>query len=252
MQTLENISLFKDISIKTMEKEIHIFDLDDTILETPTFGTFVGAENGETIDTTKYYPDYFEKVKVAFLDVLSKQILLVRMNDFVVPVQSETKKPFDSSVLQYFGDRKYHRMFEEFNGIIVLKSFPGFHSDPETLGKKVNSEIIESYNSAQNKMILTGRDINLAKLIDSRLEELGMSHPNYGVHTFKSGRLSIEQYKIATIMKSIIDFGWTCVHFYEDRKDWLLNAMKAVNETFPTVTFQPHLITNVKEKMKLT
>ena len=251
MITEEKIDLFNDTLVNTMEKTIHIFDLDDTVLETPTFGTFVGVEDRGVIDTNKYYPGYFEKVKSAFWDVLSKEISLIRMNDFVVPINNSTKKPFDADVLDYFQDRKYKRMFEDHDGIMVLKSFPGFHSDPNTLGKRVNDAIINDYKSAKNKMILTGRDKELADLIKKRLDDLGMDQPNYGIHTYKSGKFTIEEYKIMTILQSIKDFGWTCIHFYEDRKDWLENAMETTKEIYPAINFHAHLITNVKEKMRL-
>lgn len=234
-----------------MEKVIHIFDMDDTILETPTFADFVGAGHGENIDSTQFFPDYFAKIKSAFWDVLSKEVTFTRMNDFVVPVNTATGKYFDSNVIEYFSDRKFKRMFEEKHGILVLKPFPGFHSDPETIGKIINDPVYQEYVKAENKMILTGRDTKLYELILKRFNELGIEWPNYGLQTYSTGRLSIEQFKIQMICKSIQEHGWTIVHFYEDRKDWLQNAMTAVNSVFPTVTFHPHLVTNIKDKMKI-
>ena len=81
-----------------MEKVIHIFDLDDSLLETPTFADFIGANHGENIDLTQYFPEYFAKVKSAFWDELSKEVKFIRMNDFVVPVNTATDKYFDANI----------------------------------------------------------------------------------------------------------------------------------------------------------
>jgi hypothetical protein len=234
-----------------MEKVIHIFDLDDSLLETPTFADFIGANHGENIDLTQYFPEYFAKVKSAFWDELSKEVKFIRMNDFVVPVNTATDKYFDANTLEYFSDKKYRRMFEEKHGVLVLKPFPNFHSNPETIGSIINTPVYKEYVKAENKMILTGRDNKLAELIIQRFNELGIEEPNYGLKTFSPGKLSIVQFKIQTICKSIQEHGWTVVHFYEDRKDWLQDAMTSVNSVFPAVTFHPHLITNIKDKMKL-
>ncbi len=184
--------------------------------------------------------------------MLSQEVSFLRMHDFVVPVNSETNQLFSSDLLKQFTEKKHFRMFEERDNVIVLKAFPGFHIDPQTLGSSANQELVEIYNNVTNKMILTGRDVSLEQLITERLKDLGMSHPNFGLYTYKTGKLSIEKFKISTILNSIAEMDWTTVHFYEDRKDWLYNAMDAVNQNCPTVTFMPHLITNVKEKMKLT
>lgn len=234
-----------------MEKVIHIFDMDDTVLVTPTFGSMVGAKNGEVVDINSFYSEYFISVKAAFWDVLSKEVTFVRMIDFIVPINTTNNKYFSSDLISYFTDKKYKRMFEDHKGVLVLKPIPDFHSNPLTIGKEVNEPVFQKYKEVENKMILTGRKEALAADIMQRFSELGIESPNYGLKTYNPGRLSIEQFKIATIMQSIAEFGWTVVHFYEDRKDWLLNAMTAVTTQFPSVTFYPHLITDVKDKLKI-
>jgi hypothetical protein len=234
-----------------MEKTLHVFDMDDSLLETPTMADFVGVENGGYIDSSVYFPEYFTKVKSAFWDVLSKEVNFMRMHDYVVPINTATGKYFDEDSIKYFTDNKHKRMFEIKNGVLVISSFPGFHSDPNTIGAVKNDPVVKDYMNAENKMVLTGRDTGLRDVIFKRFEELGIEEPNYGLVTYKSGRLSIGQFKVQAICQSIKEFGWDTVHFYEDRKDWLESAMAAVAELFPGVTFYPHLITNVKDKRKI-
>ena len=52
-------------------------------------------------------------------------------------------------------------------------------------------------------------------------------------------------------LKTIELNNWDEVHFYEDRADWLYHAEGAVKEKFPNVKFISHLITNIKDKMKM-
>ena len=66
---------------------------------------------------------------------------------------------------------------------------------------------------------------------------------NYGLFCFPGGKFSIQEYKVKTILDAIIEDGWSEVHFYEDKKDWLYAAKEAVNNAFPEVVFYPHLIT---------
>lgn len=234
-----------------MKKEIHIFDLDDTLLETPTFSEFVDAEHNGVINTELVFSEYFSKIKSIFLNDLSKEVIFIRLNDFVVPVDVKTKKPFPFERTSYFKEEKYKRFFEEKDGIIVIGSFPGFHGDINTLGSIINEPVLQTYKDVLNKMILTGRSDKLHNNIIDRLNSLGIEQPNFGIKTYKLDSHGIQAYKIRTIASSIEEDGWEIVHFYEDNKKWLYNTKQKIEEMFPVVEFIPHFITNVKDKFKL-
>lgn len=233
-----------------MEKILHVFDMDDTLFETPTFADFFSEKDGENIDIEKIYPNQFLKVKSTFWDVLSKDVYFKRSGDFIVPINKETNKPFGGELIDYFNTKDLKKMFLIKNNILVLNAFNGFHSDPSTLGWIVNNPVFNDYVNAKNKMILTGRDESMRSKIMYILKFIGMEFPNYGLKLFQ-GKGNIEQYKINEILQSIQKHGWEIVHFYEDRLDWLSAAEKAVSETFPEVTFIAHPITNVKNKRSL-
>lgn len=232
-------------------KTIHIFDMDDTLFETPRFTDFVGVSGNGPIDDTKYFPDYFKKIKAAFLDKMSKDVYFVRQGDFVMPINKSNEKPFSSDFIEYFSENKFKRMFDVHNGIIVVKSFPGFHSSPETLGNIMNSDVITQYKKAPNKMIVTGRDEELRPYIIEIFRSINLELPNYGLVLYQKGRQSIKDFKTQIILDTIEANDWQEVHFYEDRSDWLYHAEGAVKEKYPDVKFIPHLITNIKEKMKM-
>lgn len=232
-------------------KTIHIFDMDDTLLETPRFTDFLGVSGNGIIDDTNHFPDYFKKIKAAFLDKMSKEIYFIKKGDFVIPVNKLNDKPFSGNFIEYFPENKFKRIFDVHDDVIVVKSFPGFHSSPETLGKIMNSKVIDDYKRANNKMIVTGRGEELRPFIVEIFKNIGLELPNYGLVLYQSGKQSIKDYKTQVILDTIQANDWDEVHFYEDRADWLYHAEGSVKEKFPNVKFVPHLITNIKEKMKM-
>jgi hypothetical protein len=231
-------------------KTISIFDLDDSLTETPTFSSFVGAEDGQKIDTFKYYPAYFKSVKSMFWDKLSKDVIFKRLGDFVVPINASNDKGFTSDSLEYFnGDKRKDKMFAVKNDVVTLKPFAGFHADPTTIGKKINEPVYEAYVSAENKMILTGRDEKLRKPIEDTLKELGIECPNFGLKMY-SGNSGIKNWKAHIIIQTIQENKWEQVDFYEDRQDWLHYAEGCVKEKYPNVKFVAHFVSNIKDKHK--
>ena len=243
-----------NLYIKVMSKIIHIFDMDDTIFETPMFADLIQTNKGEVVDTSKVFEDYFLKVKNAFWEVLSKEVYFKRLGDFIVPFNSATNKPFSDGVLHYFHSSKdMNKLFLSQDGILALNSFPGFHKDQDTLGMNINEPIVKEYESADNKMIITGRGEEMRERIMSVLRYLDIDFPNYGLYLFyQSAKYkNIEQFKVQTILNSIKEHNWDTVHFYEDRQDWLKAAETAVTELFPSVNFVSHLVTNIKNKRSL-
>ncbi len=234
------------------KKELHIFDLDNTLFETPEFAEFVKVDSNNIVIKGNH-DEYFMNVKAAFLDLLSKYVYFKRTGDFIVPINQQTDKPFDEDILDYFKKKiSTSKMLIPHNGIAVLNAFPGFHKSPDTLGLVINEPIFQDYENADNKMIITGRNEELREKINSIFKYLGIKQPNYGLYLYsQNGKTNIENFKIQTIIQSIKEHGWDIVHFYEDRKDWLMAAQRAVAQVFPGVEFVSHLVTNVKDKRSL-
>lgn len=231
-----------------MKKEIHIFDMDDTLTYTPSFADFVNTADGEFIDTFKNYSQYFQMVRTALLErARLAKTAFKRSGDFVVVYDRERAKPCSADMLKLFQEKKYSRLFDAHNGILVLKPFPGFHSDPNTLGLKLNDAVYAQYLAADNTMILTGRDEKLRKNIEANFQTMNLRAPSHGLKLYV-GNMGIKAFKTATILKSIAENGWEIVHFYEDRKDWLDSAKEAVTTTYPNVKFVGHLVTNVHQE----
>lgn len=248
-------------------KTLHVFDLDDTLLITPTFSALIPKDKNNIVDTNGEFSEFFEKIKSFFLIVFSKEIYFVSSGDFIVVFDNKTKAPLGPEYLSYVQDVDKSKMssyglkagyvndvlraLEVHDGHLVFRSIPDFHAKPETVGTIVNDEVFKAYKNAENKMILTGRNVNLKSFIESRLQELGLELPNFGIHCFPGKSLSVQNFKIQTILDSIQKNGWSEINFYEDRKDWLESAKIAVSEIYPNVVFHPHLITLTKHMRSL-
>jgi hypothetical protein len=248
-------------------KTLSVFDLDDTLLITPTFSALIPKDKNNIVDTKGEFSEFFEKIKSFFLIIFSKEIYFVSSGDFIVVFDGKTKAPLSSEYLSYVQDVDKSKMssyglkasyvndvlraLEVHDGHLVFKSIPDFHKNPKTVGGIVNDEVFKAYKNAQNKMILTGRNVELKSFIESRLEELGLELPNFGVYCFPGGSTSIQNFKIQTILDSIQANNWSEINFYEDRKDWLESAKIAVAEKHPNVVFHPHLITLTKHMRSL-
>lgn len=250
---LTKMQLFKSISSFIMDKVIHIFDMDDTIFETPTFAEMVSVDKDGIVNIDGAFSQYFVKVKSVFWDNLSKDVYFKRSGDFIVPINKTTNNPFSDNILDYFNNNpEERRMLLSKDGVAVLNSFPGFHKDPDTLGLMLNDEVMNDYENAENRMILTGRDEELRDKIMRIFKYIGFPYPNKGLYLYTHlGGTNIQNFKIKTILNSIKENGWDTVHFYEDRLDWLNAAKEAVNQVYPSVNFVSHFITNIKNKRSL-
>ncbi len=237
-----------------MSKEIHIFDLDNTLIANVPFSSFISdvSENNIINIENSEFKDYFLSVKGVFWNEFSKNIVFKKSGDFIVILNADTLKPFDSLYYdKLLTIKDQARNYDLHKGILTLEPYPDYHKNPLTIGADVNDEVLREYEKAKNKMILTGRQELLREALLRRLKQRNLPEPNFGLYMFPGGSESIKAWKSKVILQAIHNNDFTEVHFYEDRLDWLDFAKNAVNEHFPDVTFVAHLITNVKENYKL-
>ena len=263
-------------------KRIDIFDLDDSLLITPTFSDFadknpdniVNTEvpeienpDDESVNFPLRFKEFLNKIKSFFYIVFSKEVYFKAAGDFIVIYEAKTNAPLSPDYISYVQElnpdsmstyglkrgavKDLIRALGEENGHVVIKNMSGFHDNPDTVGAAVNDAVFKAYSSATNKMILTGRGVKLRSVIENRLKELGMDIPNFGLMLFPGGGKSVSDFKTQTILDSIEQNNWAEVHFYEDKKDWLESARVAVSERYPNVIFHPHLITLSKHMRSL-
>lgn len=242
-------------------KVIHIFDLDDTLLVTPTFASMVGTGH-EDLDV------FLEHVQKTLHTFGGKEVGFEVKGDFI-SVLDATGAPMAPEAVKDMQERMHADLitpeaFKKFHGIkrsslkdvleslgerdgrVIVSRVRGFHADPGTIGKVPNESVTEVYRDAPNKMIVTGRDITLKGHIERTLQDLGLELPNHGLYCYEQvGHKNIVQFKVQCILEAIAQHGWEEVHFHEDREDWLEAAALAVAERYPHVAFIRHHITDV-------
>ena len=224
---------------------IKIFDLDRTISKSSEFSDFVGASEGEVVDTNNYFPEHFKKIKSLFWDLLMKEVIFIKKEEHIVVVNTKNKSTFDGMQLSEMisKDKDVNKYLTLFNDIITLKHPAGFYADPDTLGYAVNNEIFEEYKKAAHKMILTGRGEKLREHILKMFNFLHMQEPNEGLMLWP-GKPSIMEWKSEIIIQTASTNKWDTIHFYEDRADWLDYAKINMEKNYPNIKFVTHYVTN--------
>lgn len=228
------------------KKELKIFDMDRTLIDTPEFINFIDVQDGEFIDTKKYFPDHFKSIKTLFWDTLMKEVGFIKNGTYIVVINTKNKGTFDGMQLSNIQEKKPQasKYLELFDDTIVVKHPAGFYTEPDTLGYVVNNPVFNEYKAAENKMILTGRGEKLRPNILKMLHFLNMEEPNQGLMLWP-GSPKIIQWKADVILETAATKKWDIIHFYEDKEDWLNHAKVSMEQQYPEIKFMPHHIKTV-------
>lgn len=253
-----------------MKKTIHIFDLDDTLTVTPTFAELMSLEDKDVIRA-------MGSIKKTLYAMFAKEFDFKVIGDFIVMLDANgrpVKEHYLDIIFQKVDEiestikpdkvkteigvsrgsvRELKRLLGKKDGHIIIANISGFHSKENTIGLVANQEALKIYNGAQNKAILTGRDIKLKPLIESKFEEIGISYPNYGFFCYDKAQYKegIPNYKAQVISDLIEEYGWEEVHFYEDKEQWLRHVKNKIVEECPDIIFHDHLITNISDSKSI-
>lgn len=252
-----------------MTKSVHIFDMDDTLLVTPTFSDILKQGSNEHLD------GFLKNLKQVFLLFISKDVSFLPQGDFIVLTTDGGYLPAHVLITmrEKMGELEAAMKPEAFkkqfgikrssvkdamkaldirDGRVIVAQVMGFHENPRTIGSIPNEPVIEAYRRAENKMIVTGRKEGLKRDIMDRLEQMGIEYPNYGLYCSPVlGSGSIAEFKAKVILDSIGENDWEEVHFYEDREDWLKKVAKEVREMYVNVSFVEHHIDNIHRSKRL-
>lgn len=265
-----------------MAKTLHVFDYDDSLTYTPTYAEYLGADDDGFIDIEKSSnldsnKAQLRSVQHIFSLVFGKNVIFQAKGDFIIIVDASNKRPLpgeyvaiiEDKVEQVVSDtpkdefvqkigvrrgdlRDFPSLFAEKDGLLILNEIRGFHKDENTIGAEVNEELVDIYNSAANKMIVTGRSDKLKRALDMTLRWIPLEYPNWGLHCYPSNtKLSIPKWKCEVIIEAAKKGGFDIVHFYEDRANWLKETELKFKEELPEVEFIGHHIVNIKNSRSL-
>lgn len=209
--------------IKTFESfvtnELHIFDLDDTLVETPDFNKMAISYLKENETIGNILKGSVAKIGLSLNDLNWE-------NDRIYVDDPESKITIDGNWVRK-GKRIYlltpHRWsFLDISLPYALKS------------------LSQKYNTVDNKMIITARPEEMRSKIIKIMNDLGLESPNYGLYMFPAniGAGNPGKWKGDMICQLLDKTGFTNVIFYEDNSKTLSKVRRIMAEKMPKINFK--------------
>lgn len=197
-----------------LDNTLYVFDLDDTLVETPSF----------------------EELSIEFLkeNVNIKDILNSCVSDIGVHL----------SDLKWENGRLFIDDFESNinipNGInwvrkgkrIYLLTPDNFGLTKISLPTSILPEMVEIYNSVENKCIVTARSEKIREDIEKILTKFGINYPKFGLHMYPNNKhYKAGAWKGKKIIEIAEENGFSDVIFYDDNAKYIKDAKKVIDST---------------------
>ena len=198
-------------------KSIHVFDLDDTLIQTEAKIRLLNAEGHETRSLTpSQFTTYVLQVGENFdfrdfsdVGILARGVVLKYTRDIIETILKRGTQS-DFGILTARGDKRLHapfliRLFKALFGIRLRNARIFALSDARFLKHKQNAELPDSFS--------------------------GQSF----------AELSIPERKALVIGQDLASRGYNDISLYDDSRE-NLNAFKVIRKAFPEITYKPHFI----------
>jgi hypothetical protein len=199
---------------------LYIFDLDQTLVESPSFEELAIQylnENQNISDLIK---------KSLYFVNRSKSDLRIENGRIYIEDPNQTIEPKGNWV------RK---------GLRVYMVTPNvYHFLDISLPTKVK-ELSEMYKKVQNKAIVTGRMVDLEEKVKESLTKFGLELPNHGLFCYPSKEQTsdrVAEWKAKTIVKLLKETGFLKAKFYDDKPKWVKKVRELVGKELPLVEFE--------------
>lgn len=196
---------------------LHIFDFDDTLVNSPRFEDVI----------FKYI-----KENLSAKELLDKSVNYI--NKEVKDLKWENGRiyiPDPQSLIEIKGNwvRKKSRVY--------LMSPDLFSYLDESLPKELK-ELSNLYNSIDNKCILTARPDSIRNKILRTLNNLGLEYPKYGLYMRPDNRKNAGQWKGEKIVEIVKKYNFKNVIFYDDNARYIKRSKKVVDSELPNLNFK--------------
>jgi hypothetical protein len=198
---------------------LYIFDFDDTLVNSPSFEELAIEYLKENLTIKDLLIQSVNRIGVSLNDL--------KWQDGKVYILDPDKKYKEYANWVRKGDRLY------------LFSPNLFHTSDISLPNSIKSEISELYKSIENKCIVTAREETIRSKVISKLQELGLKLPKYGLHMAPKGEKNLGTWKGEKIVEILKETGFKKAVFYDDNPKYLKRASKVVREKMPNVIWQP-------------
>jgi hypothetical protein len=199
---------------------LYIFDLDDTIVDSPRFEELA-------IEFLKENKTIEELLKIS-VEQIDKKINDIKIENGRLYVND----PDEKIIIKGNWVRKKSRVY-----LVAPDSF--YFSDLSL--PKGTKKLSELYNKVENKAIVTGRLKLMKPKIEKILDEFGLEKPNYGLFCYPSKDESSDKvatWKGKTIVQLIKDTKFTKAKFYDDNSKWVNKVVAIVKKELPEIEFE--------------
>jgi hypothetical protein len=204
----------------TNQDTLYVFDLDDTLVETPRFEDLVI----EYLKEDKTIEDILQRcTKKVNIDIKDLRWENGRVY-FDDPNNDINILPNDRNWIRK-GKRVYLLTPDEFGKTDI--------SLPTKL-----KELVNLYNSVENKCIVTARTEEVRNKIEETLNKLGLEYPNYGLYMYpRAKHYQVGIWKGNKILEIIEKNNFTKVEFYDDNSKYIKGVNKVMKEKLPDFNF---------------
>jgi len=214
------IAKFSDI-----KNTLFIFDLDDTLVSTPSFEDLSIKFLKEGVSIKSLLRDSVRRIGVDISDL--------KWENGRIYVQDPNQE------LDIKGNwvRKKTRVY-----LVPPNKF--YYSDL-SLPTKPKREIAKLYKLVDNKCIVTGRPESMKEKITLILDKFDLGIPNYGVHCYPTKSIindKIAIWKGNTIVKLIKDNSFKKAVFYEDNSKWINKVTEIVKKELPEIEWKSYKV----------
>lgn len=224
--SLDSFIIYQLMSEKSgSRKSIHLFDLDDTLIQTEARVWIVNLA-GEKVfaltpsEFTSYRPKVEEKfdfTEFSDLGILSRGIVVKYTKTIIDTILKQgTESQF--GILTARGDKKLHAPF-------LVRFFKSL------FGIRLAKENIFAVSDTRFSIF---KDKVRADPKNRMEDELDLSPKNFLA-------LSVAERKALVIAEDLVGAGFNDISFYDDSRE-NLNSFKILRQRFPNVVYKPHLI----------
>lgn len=198
-------------------RNLHVFDFDDTLAETPNFE-----------DLALQFIKESQNIKDMLYSSVSK------INKDISDLKYENGRIFiddPNKQIKTTGNwvRKKARVY--------LTTPKGFDYMKESMPEKLK-EISNLYKKVDNKCIVTARPEGSRKLLKETLIKLGLDFPKYGIHMRPDNLNNAGAWKGFQIAELASKYKFNSVIFYDDNSKYIRKAKKVVSEKLPNLNFK--------------
>jgi len=212
---MKYLKLFEDF---TGEKILYLFDFDETLVETPEFEEAAIAYLNESLSIGEILDNYASR-----MGITPKDFKIENGKIYIDYIGQDYKQPW---ILK--GKRLY----------LTAPQYHWTHS-PDSLPTGT-LELVELYNSVEDKAIITARPEDMRDIIVGKMKELGLEQPKWGLHMFpiRSGSGAPGQWKGDVAVSLIEESGINNVKFYDDKPKIVNRVVRTVKEKLPNVKIE--------------